>query len=535
MLRNRAKVVTMGSKLRHTTMVGAALASAFLFSGCAYFNTYYNAKKLFDQASRNRPGFPDTVAAGSAESGLYQKSFDKFAYVIAKYPSSRWAPPSLYHMAEAAYKRGEYPKAQGLYQDVWNFYPGAKHAARARLGFALASWRAGEPERAKWMLSSISGSDARTREMADYLSALISQTTGDLADAALQWERYFYQHPKGRFANQAAYNRSLCLVQLGDFAGAVSGLEGLLSRRLKKDFRTQARLLLASALERSGRTAEAMAVYRLLERSATSPADQRTVALSIARIKASALDPDQARGVLRELAAKHPRTEASASAYYLMAELWEQENVLDSAQAYYTMSRQESPGSPVADEALRAASDIAMLQALGNQTADGKSREQNAAIQYLMAEHYLFQLNQPDQALERFGSVSSAYSDLPIAAKSLYASGWVLLRSKADTAAADSIFSLLVERYPRTRYANGARERLGIPLDTAVADTEPEIALAVPISIKLDTARIDTTQPPGQPEGPQTGPDKKIPTPPGMKDEPPKGGSGQDGMIRGDK
>jgi TolA-binding protein len=433
-------------------------------------------------------------------------------------------------MAEASYKRGEYPKAQGLYQDVWNFYPGSKQAARARLGFALASWRAGESERAKWMLASISGADARTREMADYLSALISQSTGDFAEAALQWERYFYQHPKGRFANQAGYNRSLCLVQQGDFSAAASELQRLLTRRLKKDFRTQARLLLASALERSGKAAEALSSYRLLERSTISPADQRTVALSIARMKASGLEPDQARGLYRELAAKHPRTEASSSAYYLMAELWEQENVLDSAQAYYTMSRQESPGSPVAEEALRAASDIAMLQALGVQTADGKSREQNAAIQYLMAEHYLFQLNQPDQALERYGSVSSAYADLPIAAKSLYASGWVYLRSKADTAAADSVFSLLVERYPRTRYANGAREHLGLPLDTAVADTEPEIVLAVPISIK-----IDTTTAPIKPEGQQPEPDKKIPAPPGMQGEPPKPGSEQDGMIKGDK
>lgn len=525
----------MGPKLRDNILLGTSLASAVLFGGCAYFNTYYNAKKFFDQASRNRPVFPDTVVAGQAESGLYQKAFDKFAYVIAKYPSSRWAPPSLYHMAEAAYKRGEYPKAQGLYQDVWNFYPGSKQADRARLGFALASWRSGEPERAKWILASVSGADTRSREMADYLSAFISQSIGDFAEAALQWERFFYQHPKGRFLNQAGYNRSLCLMQQGDYAAAATELERLLAKRLKRDFRTQVRLLLALALEKSGRAAEALAAYRLLEKTATNPADQRSVALSIARMKASDLGPNQARVLYRQVADKYPRTEASASAYFLMAELWEQENVLDSAQAYYTMSRQESPGSPVAEEALRAASDIAMLQALGNQTADGKSKEQNAAIQYLMAEHYLFQLNQPDQALERYGSVSSAYADLPIAAKALYASGWVYLRSKADTAAADSIFSLLVERYPRTRYANGARERLGMPLDTTVADAEPEIALAVPISIKIDTTRIDTTQSPKKPDGQQTVPDKKIPAPPGLKNEPDKGFPEQGDMIKENK
>lgn len=511
--------------LRHRPSSAVLLAAAILFSGCAYFNTYYNAKKFYDQAGRDRGGFPDTAVAGAAQASLYQKSMDKFATVVAKYPSSRWAAPSVFHMAEATFRRGEYPKAQGLYEDVWHFYPSSKYADRARLGFAMASWRMGEHERAKRMLASIPGTDRRLQERASFLSALVSQSMGDMPEAALQWESFLYQNPKSSLANQARFNRAQCLTAIDDVNAAIAELELLLARRQRKALRTKARLLLASALERTGRTEEAMDVYRILEREAVEAADQRAVELSIARLKASAEGPETARSIFRQVAARHPRTEASAGAYYQMAELWEQENVMDSARAYYTMARQESPGSPVAEEALRSASDIAMLQALGSQAADEKDREQNAAIQFLMAEHYLFQLNQPDQAVEKYDLVSSSYPELPVSAKALYASAWVRYRSMADTAAADSIFSLLVERYPLTRYANAARERLGLPVDTLVSDQEPDITLATPISISIDTARTPAAPDSGKPE---TG--TKIPAPPGVKPEPPEEGQGKGRM-----
>ena len=516
--------------LRCASMALLALSGVCLLSGCAYFNTYYNAKKLYDQAGRSRAGFPDTAKAGGAEARLYQKSSDKFAMVVSKYPSSRWAAPSLYHLAEATFRRGEYQKAQGLYEDVWHFYPGSKYANRARLGFALACWRMGEHERGRRLLASITSAESRVMERSAFLYALIGQSMGDTAEAALQWERFLYQHPKSGLANQARFQRAQCLVSLGDRGGAIAELNKLLSSRLRKAFRIQARLLLASALEQAGKPDEALALYRSLEKTATDQGDLRTIALRLARIQASSQDPPQARSIFLELAAKHPRTETSAGAYLLVAELWEQENVMDSARAYYNLARQESPGSTAAEEALRSASDIAMLQALGSLASDEKAREQNAAVQFLMAEHYLFQLNQPDQAIEKYGLVAASYPDLPIAAKSMYAAGWVQLSAKADTAAADSIFSQLVGRYPLTRYANAARERLGLPWDTTVADQEPDVGLSVPITLPLDTASV-----PRAPADSVKAPDPAIPGLPDIKPRPPGEETGKEGMIEGTK
>ncbi len=458
--------------------------------GCAYFNTYYNARKLYRQADRSRGQFPDTNYASGGEATLYQKAADKFALVIAKYPQSRWAVPSLYYMAESAYRRQELSRAQKLFEDVWQLYPSSRYAQRAKLRFALCSWRLGEEERGLRMLASIAKADRGTQEQAGFLAPLIRQSSGHYEEAALGWERFLYQYPKSQLSSTARYQRAQCLMSLGQDSLAAQELRLLLSKRQRKSFRQKARLLLAQSLQSAGQYEEALSLYLSLEKSTNDPNDLRTIALNLARIQASQQPADSARETLRTVALRYPRTETSAIVYFSIAERWEQENNLDSAQAYYTLARQESPQSPVAEKALRSASDIAMLQALSRRAMDEKALEQSAAIQFLMAEHYLFQLGQPDQALEKYSQISITYPDLPIAAKALYASGWVHLHHRADSARADSIFRQLIETYPRTRYANAARERLGLPWDSTVVDSEPEIGLASPLTVSIDTTKI---------------------------------------------
>jgi len=475
------------------------LIAFILLPGCAYFNTYYNAKKLYYQASQGRVQFPDTAVAGSSQAGLYQKAIEKFSYVIAKYPKSRWAPPSLFYMAESYFRRGEYQKAQGLYQDVWQVYPGSRHADRARLAFSICCWKIGEYERAERILTPLSGQDSKWNEPAGFMSALIKQSSGDISEASLAWEKFVYQHPKSRLLSQALYNWAHCLLQAKNYPQAVAVLQKLHNRRLPKALRLKTKLLLAEALERANDILSALKIYTEAARIAVDPNDLRTIDINVARIQAAQVENDSARAILRQVAQKYPKSEAAAQAFLLIGELWEQENMLDSAQNYYNLARGESPASDFAAQALASASDIAVLQALDRQVADAKSQEQNAAIQFLMAEHYLFQLQQAEPAVERYLQVANSYPQLPIAPKALYAAAWTQFHRGADTVRADSLFRRLIQLYPATRYANAAREYLGLPVDSLANDTEPEIGLAAPLNLP---AAKDSLLPRPKPEAP---------------------------------
>ncbi|HTY07705.1 MAG TPA: hypothetical protein VMF29_00940, partial [Candidatus Edwardsbacteria bacterium] len=111
------------------------------------------------------------------------------------------------------------------------------------------------------------------------------------------------------------------------------------------------------------------------------------------------------------------------------------------------------------------------------------------------------------------------YPDQPLAPKALYAAAWASERFLADTAAADSLYRGVIETWPSTRYANGARDRLGLPLDGSVDDVEPDIefkATAAPAA--ADTANpAPAKQAPGQDVEPENPKDQQQPPP----DQPP--------------
>jgi len=503
-------------------IVTLSIAIIIAGGGCAYFNTYYNARRLYNQAGRSRGLFPDTVLANSSEAALYQQALAKFAAVITKYPQSRWAAPSLFSMANAHFYRGDFAKAKRLYEDVWQYYPDSKYAAQARLNLAVLCWKLREYERAEFSLQSIAGANKRTLEQSAFLLPEISQSTGDFQEAAVLWEGFLFKYPGSDLANQARFQRARCLLATGDAAAAVRELEALERRRMKRAFKLQLRLLLSQAYESAQRFPEALAMHTRLSKEATSPGDIQAIDLSLARIAARETTFPQARERFLAVALKHPRTESAASARFHIAELWEREAVLDSAQAYYNQARQENATGAVSEKALKRASDIALLLAYNQQSGE-KPREQSAILQFLLAEHYLFRLNQPDQALEKYQMVAGTYPELPIAAKAWFAAGWVQGTFKHDTLAAEASYRHLIDSYPRTRYANAAKELLGMQPDSTVADTELVIELAAPLAVPVDTTTLpavaDTTSRSGG-----DNPKRTIPEPPqgGIEPEEPQ-------------
>ena len=65
-----------------------AYAIAILFGGCAYFNTFYSAKRNFAAAERLYQN-PDDRATGQ-QAALYDKAIQSAAKLVASYPSSKW-------------------------------------------------------------------------------------------------------------------------------------------------------------------------------------------------------------------------------------------------------------------------------------------------------------------------------------------------------------------------------------------------------------------------------------------------------------
>ncbi|MBI4727626.1 tetratricopeptide repeat protein [candidate division TA06 bacterium] len=501
------------------------LTAALLISaagGCAYFNSYYNAKKLYDFGTRGRQGFPDTLLAAGAQAAALQQAAEKFAGVAASYPSSRWVAPSFYYMGNCFFFIGQNEKALRKYQEVWQFYGSGKYAPLARLNSAVLNYKTGDYPAALTDIQFLRARpDQQIIRRISFLEAEIAQASGDYPQAAILWQRFLFNHPKNEFTVEARLKYAQCLIAMGQHRQAVLELEILAGNRLPQKAGYQVKMLLAQSYQNTGQPEKALGVYRsLLNKTLAGTSQAALLDLLICQLQARSTDAPAAGKLYAQLAQKHPQSLAASVAYCRMGELQEAAQNLDSAKALYTLSSQGKNNDfdypafgDIRTLALKKMENISLLGGYRRQL-DSAAAEQNAQLLFLMAEHYLFGLGQPDSAVSVYLKLASDYPSMPIAAKSLYVAAWILDKYQRDTALVRTYRLQLVEKYPFTRYANAARMEMELPPDLAVSDSEPAIEFR--LKPRAVPAQPDSLAPPAELQsepGPQNPPAPAIPGP----------------------
>ncbi|MDO9390320.1 MAG: tetratricopeptide repeat protein [bacterium] len=516
-MKNDMKII---AKLMPRFLAAALLVSAA--GGCAYFNSYYNAKKLYDSGTRSRQGFPDTLSAAGAQASALQQAADKFAGVAGSYPGSRWAAPSLYYMGNCFFFTGQNEKALRKFQEVWQFYGQGKYAPLARLNSAVLNYKLGDYPAALTDIQLLrTGTDKEIHRRISFLEAEIAQISGDYSQAAILWQRFLFNHPKGDLTVEARFKYAQCLIILGQTPQAVQELEVLAGKRLPQNTGYQVKMLLAQSYQNLGDTEKALRIYRSLLKKALPGSPQADLMeLMISQIIAATATMPDAMKIYDQLAQKYPKSLAASVSYFRMGELQESSQNLDSAKTLFTLASQRPKDgldfplfSNIHSLSLKKMENISLLGGY-RQQLDSAAAEQNAQLLFLMAEHYLFGLNQPDSAVSVYLKLASGYPALPIAAKSLYAAAWTLDKYHRDSVQVNNYRLQLVEKYPYTRYANAARMEMGLPPDLAVSDSEPTIEFK--LKPKAAPAKPDTVAPPAELQsepGPQNLPAPAIPGP----------------------
>ena len=83
---------------------------SLLLSSCAYFNTFYNAEKYFNEADRIRLEKSDKAVPLRAMDN-YGKTIQKCKIVLSDFPESKYVNDAILLMAKAQFYRSEYDNA----------------------------------------------------------------------------------------------------------------------------------------------------------------------------------------------------------------------------------------------------------------------------------------------------------------------------------------------------------------------------------------------------------------------------------------
>ena len=91
------------------------------FSGCAYFNYFYNANQFFDQAQSEILDLKDGEDFSPTIINLFNQTIDRCNIVIDKYPDSKFVPAALFLKAKSHFFKKDYVLSKSTLENLSSF------------------------------------------------------------------------------------------------------------------------------------------------------------------------------------------------------------------------------------------------------------------------------------------------------------------------------------------------------------------------------------------------------------------------------
>jgi tetratricopeptide (TPR) repeat protein len=453
------------------------LALGALASSCAYYNTFYLARKYYFKGTGGLPYAVEKAQPLNAQN--FPKAIDLAKKVLANHPKSKWVPHAYLLWARALLGREDPRETVNMLQDFDVRFPNSRLKGEALfylgVGFGR-SHRYGEAESAFEQFLAMEPNG----ELAPYAwlerSRALSSLDRDSA-AAFCAGQVLERFPKSGLGTQALAARAEALLQAGDFTRARADFKALGLSSRNDEERLKFLLNEADCLE-AGRE-YGMEMDMLTDAlgheqapatadAGTTPAQYRPVTgsdrygrilLRIGTVHLLAGRLKEALDAYRDIVRLYPRSQLSAEAQYRIGYAFETAgDDFARARAEYVRVKDEVVGSAFAMQAQTRVTNLDRVEQF--RSAGGDTIQKRAEAGFVLGELYLFQLGKPERALEEYAKVAEQFPGTPWAAKALNAQAWVLSRKLGRKASADSLFWVVVREHPATASQLAARDYL---------------------------------------------------------------------------
>ena len=494
------------------------LACCLTLSACVYFNTFYNAKKFFRQAEKERVKHEEDYAGWAFDGAgpelqrgrsnqadqLYDKAARKASKVLDKYKESDLVDDAMLLMGKAFYWRGEYLQAMESFRDLETNFPASEYFDEARY------WRAQTLEsqriygQAQQLYRTIF-EDAE-KEIAVQAGVRLGEMAFEREDyvAAIQEFRTTVEaYPDNRSQAQLWLRLGEAQMALEDearLADALKSFRNVLDAGPNADQEYRARLSSGRGLYALGQEEQALKVYvDLLKEGRFRNFEGRTRLLIGESYQERRL-LEQALGEYGQVRDDFPTTPSAAMALYRTGLLHLQEyGDTELAREYFEETNRESAGSQgvlLAQEMLAYLGRLGHLQArvhradslyadslgavqgplvwsegwqipdLADSTTSGKVVvAQNIEVLddlFSACEVYRDDIGQADSAVAYYQEVIRRFPDSDQLPRAVFSIAWIYREMRSDEAAADPYLTRLIEEFPTSAQANEARQLMGL-------------------------------------------------------------------------
>lgn len=459
--------------------------SVGLLSGCVYYNTFYNARKAFNEAERQRK---DSKTRGRGGEGQYRVAIDKSLKVIENYPNSSWYDDALYVLGVSYFHTGQPGNAERRFRELLANYPESKYVRDATLLLAQSKLQLGEEDDAMMLFEEIFGNKEYSRE----LKGQAAMALGNHYFGLGEWDRARSYHMAVRDSLGSSELQLEAQVAIADasynayrFKDALGSYLQVLGMNPSQATKYHALYKAAQCSYQMQRIDDGMAYLDRLLTDDLYFDSLGVLLLEVAHGYEMNEDMMLAEATYSDIVNRVEKTPLIAEAYYRLGLIAQYDyDDLKTAKEYYDKAVGANRSVEAGRLALQKSSDIGKLETyLSAVQLDSAATEDDineaAETQYLLSELYWFQLNKPESAMVEMRYIVVAYPEADIAPQALIALAQMHREHTADTAAADSLLRLMLRTYPHSDDVPEALDLLGLrgtAADTGYAGRYIELA-----------------------------------------------------------
>lgn len=464
----------------------------FVFSSCAYFNTFYNARQYFEQAEKQRlEKAGESIPPGAIDA--YGKVIDKSQYVIDKYPDSKLVKEALLLIGMSRFHRKEYRIAETVFKQYVETYD--DNVDQAEYWLALCKWKLGKPQPALDVLQSMLETATDKNFISSiYLSKAEINLDIDNSKLALEYLVLAAETNKDRDERGQIYYRIAELAyNAEDYEQALSANTEVVKNSTSKKRKEEANLQIVRIHRLLGNwdTVKDLIKSMLLDETfKTIHGD-----LDLELVKLYQMDGLMEEAITRIESIKedYKNSKTSAEAYYIHGEiaLYDYWN-LDDAKKYFEWVTREYRQSIYTSTANLRAKEItkyqesleeittlddqilltiAVLDSLIDDSLKSvrekevnNSRISIASHLYNLGELEAFHFKRQDSSMTHFQRIVDEFPETDYYPKSLFALYYINF-STGDTITAEIYSKRILDELPSSEYADYLRKALNLPVD----------------------------------------------------------------------
>ena len=438
---------------RFTALGLIVLASA---GGCAYYNTFYIAKKNYREAQKAQERALTDAPAVEAIS-KYEVVIRQCKKMQDEHPKSKWADDAGYLMGASLYGKGDYSGAIKKLVEFRDRFPKSPFRTEARFTEGLARYRMKEYGEADSIFRELHANNRDfSRKWELYFYAGETQSALKNYDLANWWYTRSLKEAGNRREKGNTLRRSgdaYMAKERPDTAQVV--YEEVLKVEERGLQRVEAAMARAEALRRMKKYQQALEFLEDWRAYAAEVQKEGELMLRVYELMAlSGRVPEAIQGY-RGLVERFPRTPVAYEAQYQMGFLYETSLAdLDAAAREYDKLKTQ-PGSQFQAQAARRSQNLATMKQYRTAMASDTTGAAAKAA-FLLAELYYFQLEKPDSAVLFYRQVESDFPKSVFAPKAAYARLWITSYDRQDTLGAMALTDSIADHYQGTRHAESA-------------------------------------------------------------------------------